>query len=80
MQRSLLPLWLSNCTITILNNHIYQNKTSPNLEEKNTANINSTVTYINSFTLRRLFPRYSPSIFLIALQTLAMSQYCKNAY
>lgn len=34
MQRSLLPLWLSNCTITILNNHIYQNKTSPNLEEK----------------------------------------------
>ena len=32
------------------------------------------------FTFSRLLPRYSPSIFLMALQTLAMSQYCRKAY
>lgn len=31
-------------------------------------------------TFNRLFPRYSPSIFLMALQTLVMSLYCRKAY
>lgn len=31
-------------------------------------------------TFNLLLPRYSPSIFFMALQTLAMSQYCRNAY
>lgn len=32
----------------------------------------------NTFSL--LLPKYSPSIFLMALQTLAISEYCTKAY
>lgn len=35
-------------------------------------------THLNTFSL--LVPRYSPSIFLMALQTLAISEYWTNAY
>lgn len=35
---------------------------------------------VHILTFSLLLPRYSPSIFFIALQTLAMSQYCRKAY